>query len=69
MRNIWLLNHVNYSGTNKGDVRILNSSNMKVHTVVKKAHLGPVTSLAFSNDSRFVYVFYLFIYLFIISVF
>lgn len=39
-------------GTNKGDVRILNSSNMKVHTVVKKAHLGPVTSLAFSNDSR-----------------
>ncbi|CAH1446203.1 unnamed protein product [Lactuca virosa] len=39
-------------GTNEGDIHILNSSNMKVHTVVKKAHLGPVTALAFSNDSR-----------------
>ncbi|PWA44063.1 SEC12P-like 2 protein [Artemisia annua] len=39
-------------GTIQGDVHILNSSNMKVHTVVKKAHLGLVTALAFSSDSR-----------------
>ncbi|XP_071711271.1 SEC12-like protein 2 [Rutidosis leptorrhynchoides] len=39
-------------GTNEGDVLILNSSSMKVHTTIKKAHLGLVTSLAFSSDSR-----------------
>lgn len=39
-------------GTIEGDILILNSSNMKVHTVIKKAHLGLVTSLAFSSDSR-----------------
>ncbi|MFS7982965.1 putative transcription factor WD40-like family [Helianthus anomalus] len=39
-------------GTIEGDVLILNSSSMKVQTVIKKAHLGVVTSLAFSNDSR-----------------
>ncbi|GJR22697.1 sec12-like protein 2 [Tanacetum coccineum] len=36
----------------RGDVHILNSSSMKVHTVVKKAHLGLVTALSFSSDSR-----------------
>ncbi|XP_044491672.1 SEC12-like protein 2 [Mangifera indica] len=36
----------------EGDVTIINSSNMQVHTVVKKAHLGFVTALAFSGDSR-----------------
>lgn len=39
-------------GTIQGDVLILNSSSMKVQTVVTKAHLGLVTALAFSNDSR-----------------
>ncbi|XP_076892303.1 SEC12-like protein 2 [Bidens hawaiensis] len=38
-------------GTIQGDIYILNAS-MKVHTVVKKAHLGLVTALAFSRDSR-----------------
>ncbi|KAI3783245.1 hypothetical protein L1987_42321 [Smallanthus sonchifolius] len=39
-------------GTIQGDIFILNSSSMKVQTVVKKAHLGLVTALAFSSDSR-----------------
>ncbi|KAJ9560509.1 hypothetical protein OSB04_005669 [Centaurea solstitialis] len=39
-------------GTIQGDIYILNASNVKVHTVVKKAHLGLVTALAFSHDSR-----------------
>ncbi|KAI3685390.1 hypothetical protein L6452_34632 [Arctium lappa] len=39
-------------GTIQGDIYILNASNIKVHTVVKKAHLGLVTALAFSHDSR-----------------
>ncbi|XP_076932414.1 SEC12-like protein 2 [Bidens hawaiensis] len=38
-------------GTIQGDIYILNAS-MKVHTVVKKAHMGLVTALAFSRDSR-----------------
>ncbi|XP_071737731.1 SEC12-like protein 2 [Rutidosis leptorrhynchoides] len=40
------------TGTIQGDVYILNANNMKVHTVVKKAHMGLVTALAFSQDSR-----------------
>ncbi|KAL8225549.1 hypothetical protein R6Q57_018106 [Mikania cordata] len=39
-------------GTIQGDIYILNASSMKVHTVVKRAHLGLVTALAFSRDSR-----------------
>ncbi|KAL4580472.1 hypothetical protein LXL04_016666 [Taraxacum kok-saghyz] len=38
-------------GTIQGDIYILNG-NMRVHTVIKKAHLGLVTALAFSQDSR-----------------
>ncbi|XP_030529257.1 SEC12-like protein 2 [Rhodamnia argentea] len=39
-------------GTEEGDIVILNSTSMKIQTVVKKAHLGFVTALAFSRDSR-----------------
>ncbi|PWA96434.1 quinoprotein alcohol dehydrogenase-like superfamily [Artemisia annua] len=39
-------------GTIQGDVYILNAGSMKVQTIVKKAHLGLVTALAFSQDSR-----------------
>nr|XP_043636565.1 SEC12-like protein 2 [Erigeron canadensis] len=39
-------------GTIQGDILILSASNMKVQTVVKKAHLGLVTTLAFSQDAR-----------------
>ncbi|XP_031279949.1 SEC12-like protein 2 isoform X2 [Pistacia vera] len=39
-------------GTDKGDIAIINSSNMQVQTMVRKAHLGFVTALAFSDDSR-----------------
>ncbi|KAK6122347.1 hypothetical protein DH2020_043967 [Rehmannia glutinosa] len=39
-------------GTIQGDILILSSASMRVHTVVKKAHLGLVTALAFSLDSR-----------------
>ncbi|KAJ0094123.1 hypothetical protein Patl1_15409 [Pistacia atlantica] len=39
-------------GTDEGDIAIINSSNMQVHTMVRKAHLGFVTALAFSDDSR-----------------
>ncbi|KAL5763289.1 hypothetical protein ACOSP7_019553 [Xanthoceras sorbifolium] len=39
-------------GTAQGDISIINSTSMKVHTMVKKAHLGIVTALAFSHDSR-----------------
>ncbi|KZV33516.1 hypothetical protein F511_38332 [Dorcoceras hygrometricum] len=39
-------------GTIQGDILILSSGSMQVQTVVKKAHLGLVTALAFSNDSR-----------------
>ena len=41
------------SGTPSGDVIIVNSTNMRIQTTVKKAHLGIVTALAFSPDSRF----------------
>lgn len=39
-------------GTVQGDVFILSSNNMRVHTPIKKAHIGVVTALAFSQDSR-----------------
>ncbi|XP_042503062.1 SEC12-like protein 2 [Macadamia integrifolia] len=39
-------------GTVQGDVFIINSLNMKVQTVVRKAHLGLVTRLTFSEHSR-----------------
>ncbi|KAL8157564.1 hypothetical protein AgCh_002318 [Apium graveolens] len=39
-------------GTMEGDILVLHSSSMQVHTVVKKAHLGILTSLMFSHDSR-----------------
>ncbi|KAG5531192.1 hypothetical protein RHGRI_025970 [Rhododendron griersonianum] len=39
-------------GTIEGDVLIINSANMHVHNVVRKAHLGLVTALMFSEDSR-----------------
>ncbi|KAF7140465.1 hypothetical protein RHSIM_Rhsim06G0241000 [Rhododendron simsii] len=39
-------------GTIQGDVLIINSANMHVQNVVRKAHLGLVTALMFSEDSR-----------------
>ncbi|XP_059448360.1 SEC12-like protein 2 isoform X2 [Corylus avellana] len=39
-------------GTTQGDILILNSTSMRVQTIVRKAHLGFVTALAFSHDSR-----------------
>ncbi|KAJ4709752.1 SEC12-like protein 2 [Melia azedarach] len=39
-------------GTAQGDISIIDSSSMKVQQVIKKAHLGIVTALAFSHDSR-----------------
>ncbi|CAA7022557.1 unnamed protein product [Microthlaspi erraticum] len=39
-------------GTMEGDVLIIDSKRMNVNQVVKKAHLGLVTALAFSPDSR-----------------
>ncbi|CAA0832969.1 SEC12-like protein 2 [Striga hermonthica] len=39
-------------GTIQGDILILSSASMRVHSVVKKAHLGLVTTLAFSLDSK-----------------
>lgn len=39
-------------GTMEGDILVLYSSSMRLHTAVKKAHLGIVTSLMFSHDSR-----------------
>ncbi|KAJ4709731.1 SEC12-like protein 2 [Melia azedarach] len=39
-------------GTAQGDISIIDSSSMKVQKVIKKAHLGIVTALAFSHDSR-----------------
>lgn len=41
------------SGTTQGDILILNSTGLRVQTMVRKAHLGFVTALAFSHDSRF----------------
>ncbi|XP_078149548.1 SEC12-like protein 2 [Carex rostrata] len=39
-------------GTIEGSIVILNSKNLQVHSVIKKAHLGILTSLVFSHDSR-----------------
>lgn len=39
-------------GTIEGDVLIVSSNNFKVQNVIKKAHLGLVTTLKFSEDSR-----------------
>ncbi|KAK9276211.1 hypothetical protein L1049_005742 [Liquidambar formosana] len=39
-------------GTVQGDILIINSASMRVQTTVRKAHLGPVTALMFSQDSR-----------------
>ncbi|XP_060189644.1 SEC12-like protein 2 isoform X2 [Lycium barbarum] len=39
-------------GTIEGDVVIVSSNNFQVQNVVKKAHLGLVTTLKFSEDSR-----------------
>ncbi|KAJ4973804.1 hypothetical protein NE237_006978 [Protea cynaroides] len=39
-------------GTVEGDILVINSTDMKVQTVVRKAHLGLVTTLMFSEDSR-----------------
>ncbi|KAF5451028.1 hypothetical protein F2P56_031331 [Juglans regia] len=39
-------------GTTQGDILILNSTSMRVQTMVRKAHVGFVTALAFSHDSR-----------------
>ncbi|CAI9095982.1 OLC1v1032033C1 [Oldenlandia corymbosa var. corymbosa] len=41
-------------GTINGDIRVISSKNLKVNTLVKKAHLGLVTALSFSHDSRYV---------------
>ncbi|XP_021896146.1 SEC12-like protein 2 [Carica papaya] len=40
------------SGTIQGDILIIDSSTLRVQTVVRKAHLGLVTALTFSHDSR-----------------
>ncbi|XP_004505275.1 SEC12-like protein 2 [Cicer arietinum] len=39
-------------GTPSGDIVIVNSTKMQVQTMIKKAHLGIITALAFSPDSR-----------------
>ncbi|KAJ1686082.1 hypothetical protein LUZ63_017472 [Rhynchospora breviuscula] len=39
-------------GTIEGGIVVLNSKNLQVHSVIKKAHLGLLTSLVFSQDSR-----------------
>ncbi|KAA8518166.1 hypothetical protein F0562_015640 [Nyssa sinensis] len=39
-------------GTIQADILILNSTSMRVQTIIRKAHLGLVTSLMFSEDSR-----------------
>ncbi|TQD71827.1 hypothetical protein C1H46_042638 [Malus baccata] len=39
-------------GTTVGDLVIVNPTRMRIHKVVKKAHMGLVTALSFSHDSR-----------------
>ncbi|KAF4364594.1 hypothetical protein F8388_015285 [Cannabis sativa] len=39
-------------GTTQGDIFVVNSSSMRIRQVIKKAHLGFVTTLRFSHDSR-----------------
>jgi hypothetical protein len=43
-----------YSGTIEGSIIIVGSKDMRTLVTVKKAHLGIVTTLAFSQDSRLV---------------
>nr|CAN77008.1 hypothetical protein VITISV_036876 [Vitis vinifera] len=40
------------NGTIQGDIVIVNSASMQVQAVVRKAHLGIVTTMRFSQDSR-----------------
>lgn len=46
------------SGTIEGTVIVLGSKDMRTLITVKKAHLGIVTTLCFSQDSRLVSSFY-----------
>ncbi|GAB4828767.1 hypothetical protein Ancab_018427 [Ancistrocladus abbreviatus] len=39
-------------GTIQGDILVMNSTTIQVQMMIKKAHLGLVTALAFSSDSR-----------------
>ncbi|XP_048428853.1 SEC12-like protein 2 isoform X2 [Pyrus x bretschneideri] len=39
-------------GTAGGDLVMVNPTRMRIHKVVKKAHMGLVTALSFSHDSR-----------------
>ncbi|CAK8577417.1 unnamed protein product [Lathyrus sativus] len=39
-------------GTSEGEIIIVNSTNMHIQTKIKEAHLGIITALAFSPDSR-----------------
>jgi prolactin regulatory element-binding protein len=47
------------SGTIEGTIIVVGSKGMRTLITVKKAHLGIVTTLAFSQDSRLVSSFYL----------
>ena len=40
------------SGTTQGEIFIVHSTSQQVQSIVRKAHLGFVTALAFSHDSR-----------------
>ncbi|GAA0160164.1 guanyl-nucleotide exchange factor [Lithospermum erythrorhizon] len=39
-------------GTIEGSILVISSTSMQVQTIIKKAHLGLVTALTFSQDSR-----------------
>ncbi|KAI4357644.1 hypothetical protein L6164_001580 [Bauhinia variegata] len=39
-------------GTPSGDIVVVNSTKLQIQTIIKKAHLGVVTALTFSPDSR-----------------
>ncbi|KAJ7954235.1 SEC12-like protein 2 [Quillaja saponaria] len=39
-------------GTIQGDILIVSSTNMRIQSMIRKAHLGIVTALRFSDDSR-----------------
>ncbi|GLT44997.1 hypothetical protein SLA2020_188650 [Shorea laevis] len=39
-------------GTVQGDILIINSNSMRVQTTIRKAHLGLVTTVTFSHNSR-----------------
>lgn len=40
------------SGTTQGDIFIMNSTSMRIQQAIRKAHLGFVTAMRFSPDSR-----------------